>query len=335
MKKSMVLRNIRLLFSLSVAVLLTAACGDTPFNPADEGTEVPPGRLIAFSTGTDTRAAQLANLRGKDFGVKAFILNNLWASAGYNARPDGAWNDVRVGCDASGICTYTPRQFWTDNKYYSFFGFYPYTDDPAITVSDANNESTPYLEYRPSADDATLHRDVMVASMLDCTAISTGQVRMQFSHVLFCVNIAVNNYNDEAIRLENVNCSFTSDLYGNYKINLDKSAPVASGTMSGASYSMATTATVSNTSATGAANITDTDKFLMLIPQTGLKGKISFRLTQGGQTVEKTIPFEDNETDFRAGYRYTFTLYFVGDAIHFRVVPSNEWTDNDSDIEFD
>ena len=145
---------------------------------------------------------------------------------------------------------------------------------PGVTVSDANHESTPYIEYRLSANDPTQHQDVMVASTFDCTALNTGQVRMQFSHILFCINIAVNNYRDEAIRLDNVICRFTSPLYSTYRIKMDKSEPDTGGTITNASYLMASSVNVSNTSATGAINITDADRFLMLIPQRGLQGTI-------------------------------------------------------------
>lgn len=330
-----VIRYIKILLGLLTTGMLATACSDSsPLLGGEEEEEIIPGRLIAFSTGSITRATQIGHLRGDAFGVKAFILQNPWVSAGYNAKPDANWNDVRISCDASGICTYSPRQLWEDNRYYSFFGYYPY-NDPAVTVSDANNESTPYIEYTLSPDDPTLHRDVMVASMLDRTSTNTGQVRLQFSHVLFCINMAVNNYNDEAIQLDNVTCRFESPLYDKYKIYMDKSAPEVGTTITNASYLMTSTCTVQNTSATGPRNITDPNRFLMLIPQTGLKGKITFSVIRNGQTTNREIEFDDPDTVFRAGYRYTFTLYFVGAAIHFRIIQSNEWTDNDSQIEFD
>lgn len=334
MNKSLVHPYIKTLFGLLAAGLLATACA--PSSPLADGGEedIIPGRPITFSTGsTDTRATQIGSLRGDAFGVKAFILTNPWASGGYNAKPDANWNNIRVDCDASGICTYTPRQLWQDNVYYTFFGYYPYSD-PALTVSDANHESAPYLVYTPSPTDPTLHRDVMVAFLPDRTSTNTGQVRLQFSHVLFCVNVAVNNYNDEAIRLDNVVCQFQSSLYSSYRINMDKSAPAPNGSMTG-SYPMAATATVQNTSSTGARNITDPDRFLMLIPQTGLQGKLTFTITRNDQSAYREVEFDDPDFVFRAGYRYTFTLYFVGAAIHFRIIQNNEWTDNDSQIEFD
>lgn len=319
----------------TVAIGAMACSGDNTFSgrPDDE-IEIIPGRSIAFSTVTPTRAVPIAKLRGEQFGVKAFVLDNPWASGGYNARPDADWNDVLVDCSPSGVCTYAPVQSWQDHKYYSFFGYYP-SDAPGVTVSDAGHESTPYIEYRPSRNDPTQHRDVMVASTLDCTALNTGQVRMQFSHLLFCINLAVNNYDDEAIRLDDVTCRFTSALYSSYKVNMDKSNPVADGTMTDATYLMTAGIHVPNTSTTGALNITDPNRFLMLIPQKGLQGQISFTVTRGGQSTTKVVEFNDLETEYRAGYRYTFTLIFAGDAIHLNIIRSNEWSDKDSEIEFD
>ena len=336
MKESIILKYIWLLSGNFMIAILLAACNGSniiPDNP-DEEIEIIPERSITFSLGTATRALPVTQLRGESFGMKAYILDNLWAAAGYNAKPNTDWNNVRIDCSDSGVCTYAPIQSWLDNKYYTFFGYYPY-NTLGVTVSDANHESTPYIEYRLSANDPTQHQDVMVASTFDCTALNTGQVRMQFSHILFCINIAVNNYRDEAIRLDNVICRFTSPLYSTYRIKMDKSEPDTGGTITNASYLMASSVNVPNTSATGAINITDADRFLMLIPQRGLQGTISFDVTQGGQTTTKVVEFNDPDTEYRAGYRYTFTLYFVGDAIHLRIIRNNEWNDNNSEIEFD
>lgn len=333
MNTSVTLKYIRLFSGLLIAFLFTTACGHA-ISGIENDEEIIPGRTIVFGTESNTRATQINQMRGEAFGVKAFILDNLWTSAGYNATPANDWNDVEVSCNATGSCSYSPTKLWTDYKYYSFFGYYPH-NDPSITVSDGNHESTPYIEYRPSPTEPALHRDVMVASLFDCSSTNTGQVRLRFSHVLFCINLAVNNYNDEAIRLDNVTCHFTSDLYSSYKIYMDKSNPTPSGIISNATYPMVNTCTVTNTSTTGAVNITDPNKYLMLIPQTGLKGKVSFNLTQDGQTNYKEVEFDDSETNFRAGYRYTCTLYFLGAAINFRIIQSNEWTDNDNHIEFD
>lgn len=337
MKESIILTYKRLLTGILPMVMLLAACsGNNAFsdNPDDE-IELIPGRSITFSTGTATRAIPLSQLRGESFGVKGYMLDNQWASAGYNAKPDADWNNVRIDCSHSGVCTYAPIHSWADNKYYTFFGYYPY-NAPGVTVSDANLESTPYITYRPSHNDPTQHQDVMVASTFDCTALNTGQVRMQFSHILFCINLAVNNYGDEAVTLENVECRFTSPLHSSYTVKMDKSEPEKSEeTFTGANYEMTSYVDVPNTSATGAVNITDADRFLMLIPQKGLQGTISFNVTQKGQTTSKTVEFNDPDTEYRAGYRYTFTLYFIGDSIHLRIIQNNEWNDNDSDIEFD
>lgn len=336
MKKSILSKYIQLLYGCFLILVLSAACSGSDALSGDEGEEIEiiPGRTIAFSTGTVTRAVPISQLRGESFGVKAYVLDNQWASAGYNAKPDADWNNVQIDCSPSGVCSYQPIQSWIDNKYYTFFGYYPY-NALGVTVSDANHESTPYIEYRPSATDPTQHQDVMVASTFDCTALNTGQVRMQFSHVLFCINLAVNNYDDEAVRLENVVLQFTSPLYNTYQVKMDKSEPTATGVMTNTHYPMVNRVDVPNTSATGAMNITDANRFLMLIPQRGLSGTISFAVTKGGQTTTKEVAFNDPDTEYRAGYRYTFTLYFVGDAIHLRIIQSNEWTDNDSEIEFD
>ena len=127
MKESIILKYIWLLSGNFMIAILLAACNGSniiPDNP-DEEIEIIPERSITFCLGTATRALPVTQLRGESFGVKAYILDNLWAAAGYNAKPDTDWNNVRIDCSDSGVCTYAPIQSWLDNKYYTFFGYYP------------------------------------------------------------------------------------------------------------------------------------------------------------------------------------------------------------------
>ena len=100
MKESIILKYIWLLSGNFMIAILLAACNGSniiPDNP-DEEIEIIPERSITFSLGTATRALPVTQLRGESFGVKAYILDNLWAAAGYNAKPDTDWNNVRIDC---------------------------------------------------------------------------------------------------------------------------------------------------------------------------------------------------------------------------------------------
>ena len=117
MKESIILKYIWLLSGNFMIAILLAACNGSniiPDNP-DEEIEIIPERSITFSLGTATRALPVTQLRGESFGVKAYILDNLWAAAGYNAKPDTDWNNVRIDGSDSGVCTYAPIQSWLDN----------------------------------------------------------------------------------------------------------------------------------------------------------------------------------------------------------------------------
>ena len=80
MKESIILKYIWLLSGNFMIAILLAACNGSniiPDNP-DEEIEIIPERSITFCLGTATRALPVTQLRGESFGVKAYILDNLW-----------------------------------------------------------------------------------------------------------------------------------------------------------------------------------------------------------------------------------------------------------------
>ena len=87
MKESIILKYIWLLSGNFMIAILLAACNGSniiPDNP-DEEIEIIPERSITFCLGTATRALPVTQLRGESFGVKAYILDNLWACLLYTS----------------------------------------------------------------------------------------------------------------------------------------------------------------------------------------------------------------------------------------------------------
>lgn len=291
-----------------------------------------PGRPVRFATGIDTRGQLISQLNGCNFGVIGYILDNDWQSANFSARPDAFWYRKAVACSSEGSCSYTTTQQWLDDKYYSFFAYYPY-NDPAVTLSGATVESTPYLTYTLPTGDASNLCDLMAASAKDCTSVNTGQVVFWFSHLLFCIDLAAQNLNDYAVTLSNIVFRF-DNLYSTYRINLDKSSPTPGGSLTNTAFTIANNITVQPTINTGSVNITPDGRSLMLIPQTGLSGTLSFNFTSNGTTTTHNIDFAHPAQQYKAGYRYTFNLLFIGESITVQVA-INEWTDKQNNIEFD
>jgi hypothetical protein len=85
---------------------------------------------------------------------------------------------------------------------------------------------------------------------------------------------------------------------------------------------------------TGGDPINDTDKFLMLIPQTIPKGSltvtISYTITEGGGTVTYTtttaVPTKDEGLQLNVGKSYTFNFVFGINSIIFQGVNIGGWT---------
>lgn len=174
---------------------------------------------MQFSTEVSTRAQLATNMRGKDFGVIGFQYSSTtdWGTAKSTATPMTDFFNQKVSCGSQGTCTYDvdgtkdgdQYKQWEKNKY-AFFAYYPYDDDPdddsdGITLSSSTAANTPSLTYTyPWAgrskvpvyvhDNDYGMYDLMTAEDLDCDG--SRNVKLDFKHRLFAIEILANNYNE-------------------------------------------------------------------------------------------------------------------------------------------
>ena len=169
---------------------------------------------MQFSTEVSTRAQLATNMRGKDFGVIGFQYSSTtnWNTAQSTAMPMTDCYKQMVSCDQNGFCTYDvdgvkdDNQYkqWEENSKYTFFAYHPYNSS-AITLSSETKANTPYLTYTypwaasnrvsiydPNNDHGMY--DLMTAEDVDCDG--SRNVKLDFKHRLFAVEILANNYNE-------------------------------------------------------------------------------------------------------------------------------------------
>lgn len=168
---------------------------------------------MQFSTEVSTRAQLATNMRGKDFGVIGFQYSSTtdWGTAKSTATPMSDFFNQKVSCGSQGTCTYDVNgtkdgdqyKQWEKNKY-AFFAYYPYGRE-GIELSNSSLSNTPYLTYtypwadrtRVSVYDSTNDYgmyDLMTAEDIDCDG--SRNVKFDFKHRLFAIEILANNYNE-------------------------------------------------------------------------------------------------------------------------------------------
>lgn len=169
---------------------------------------------MQFSTEVSTRAQLATKMREKEFGIIGFQYSSTtnWGTAQSTAMPMTDFYKQMVSCDVNGRCTYDldgSREYeqykqWEKGSKYTFFAYHPYNSS-AITLSSGTKANTPYLTYTypwtasnrvsiwdPNNDYGMY--DLMTAEDVDCDG--SRNVKLDFKHRLFAVEILANNYNE-------------------------------------------------------------------------------------------------------------------------------------------
>ncbi|MFR6709484.1 MAG: hypothetical protein ACLUSK_14465 [Bacteroides stercoris] len=159
MKESIILKYIWLLSGNFMIAILLAACNGSNItlsdNPDEEIVENIPETFhhFQFGDGYGVLVSVVTQLRGESFGVKAYdTAITVWAAAGYNAKPDTDWNNVRIDCSDSGVCTYAPA--YPGAAGYTILHIFSVIIriiTPRVTVSDANHEGIDTSLHRVSS----------------------------------------------------------------------------------------------------------------------------------------------------------------------------------------
>jgi hypothetical protein len=171
---------------------------------------------MQFSTEVSSRAQLATNMRGKTFGVIGYQYEKTtdWGTKKPLAVPMTDFYDQSVNCNAqNGVCTYdvddddtNGDQFkqW-EESHYSFFAYYPY-NAKGVTLSVPTATNTPTLTFKypwisksgriPVYYDENNNDmyDLMTAEDIDCDG--SKNVKLDFQHRLFALEILANNYNE-------------------------------------------------------------------------------------------------------------------------------------------
>lgn len=358
------------LFSLSL--LAFAGCDhDIIIEEQEDVVIIPTHGYIHFATQDPTRGVLVSDMK-RNFGVMGYNwnynnVNDVWNTVKVMARPN-VFHAQKVTYDeGSNLHTYDARTTslghssalvpWEVGCKYTFFGYYPHESESngSITVCNNTTEGTPYLTYTLPNDPASM-QDVMTANLYNTDYKSAREVQLNFRHRLAAMDLQMINMNaqyggkDVYVKLTNLRVNMTSMQYRQAKIWMDESMAMERTVNSTAvGYTMSPSITIAPSGVTsGSLNVITSGTSLILIPQeTSLNGTIEFNLSYvdsngnnmtiadadiktGAHTYDFEIP-----TGLVAGRKHLVQLTFTRDAVTVQIVPPNEWTDNNVEIEFD
>ena len=187
-------------------------------------------RYIFFSQGVDTKVSLIEkkeDLSGHTFGVVGFKYPGTtdWATVisqtpapTPNVFYDGSSlvNTETLTCSADGSASYAPLQGWLSSTKYTFFAYYPYTNQ---NVSLVNLDGTPYTGGVPAIK-YTMNTNALSSSMVDVMTapaqtdkywnsasdnnVNNSDVRFQFTHRLSSLGLNVKNSTVGNITITNV-----------------------------------------------------------------------------------------------------------------------------------
>ena len=231
--------------SFYISVLMTVA---VLFSSCDRGAELNCAwddnwgifnGYMQFSTVVSTRADKAVDMKGRNFGVLGYQYSGTsnWDTAKALATPS-VFYDQKVECDSTGVCTYdingivedgNQLKQWEDNSRYAFFAYHPHRGS-SISLSGSTTVGVPYLTYeygwRETANggnkvDVYSSNDIfdlMTAEDIDCDG--SKNVKFNFKHRLFGLEVLANNYNENVYVYE-----YETDADGNQVLD-DKGNPI-------------------------------------------------------------------------------------------------------------
>lgn len=254
---------------------------------------------------------------------------------------------------------------WNLLRYYSFFAYYPYGND-AVVGSEMKND-VPTVTYtlplsgNPVNPDNMV--DLMTAHAIDRDPVksavvgfneeySDGAPVCEFQHRLFCLEVMSQNFNDNTDeRIRNPKLVIDNLKYSQITVPLQKGdskysvtpleRPADSGSLtfdiSGANGGAGGTTDTeilvyaqNSAEYTGPVTLSGT-RYVMLIPQERLLGKITFQLYDNDSesaTYQQWVDFEqtfESKITFEEGTKYILSVNFTGDAIVIVLSEAGSW----------
>lgn len=341
----------RIIYIIILLLPLVNGCTKTDSSPTLEKFD----RYIFFSQGVETKASLIenkANLDGQTFGVVGFKYPGTtdWATVisqtpapTPNVFYDGSSlvNTETLTCSADGSASYAPLQGWLSSTKYTFFAYYPYTNQ---NVSLVNLDGTPYTGGVPAIK-YTMNTNAFSSSMVDvmtATAqtdkywnsasdnnVNNSDVRFQFTHRLSSLGLNVKNSTVGNITITNVIMVIDGIKYTSAVIPLNDAAEQYTGPQSSLlqGFALALTDEERSVVATGK-EVADK---LIFIPQTD---NISITLTINYQRqYGESNPTDDSfttttplTTSLLKGIKNIIYVNFM-DSNTYVMIRSNDWDD--------
>lgn len=305
------------------------------------------GGIISFSTSVNTKAPIITEMNGRHFGVYGYAFSNLtnWNTYKTSATPNLFYR-LDVYCDgANGACSYSVdtdtdingKEQWELNKRYAFFAYYPYSVN-YVVPSDNTHIDNPYIDYSlPFASgarniDPDVLQDIMTSKVIDYSPVQGTEVRFEFDHRLFCIELYGHNFNAEDIKISDLTMTVSGIHYNKAKIYMDSSVPTVptSGVLNNVQFAIQPNEQTLK-SGVDATSISG-DKNIVLIPQNssasgavGLTVQIDFK--KDGVSVDPRR--ETFYVDFIPGRKYRLTLNFIGEDVVMVVGDPAPWDSKD------
>ncbi len=345
-------------------LLLFVACSDNAPEQT-EGKDIIKFSAPAVVETTESRATpvQSALPEGSTFAVNGYCIplssgytsvsdeqyNPSGGALGWSEKSALAYPDVMNGAilktDNSG-CSYAPDsstgEWYTPNNpkvrkeaapadfKYSFIAFAPVSGK----FSMESGVGAPKLSYTV---EYPCEEDAMYAFTADHKR-ETGNVKLQFHHILSGLSVKLNNFNGEDIIVNNL--TLNGNFYTSAVIDFSASEPVMSTGDAVAHASMPFSTqpvTVAKESALTVPNV------LFVLPNSGaadsnylgLEKTITGSFTYKGETFEIRIPKEGDNFNFsripKPGVNYTLNINFTGSEVKLMLSTGEEYWESDSD----
>ena len=337
--------------------------------PDDEQIIVPTKPYIYLDAGVSTRAALVGGtVLRENFGVYGFTydFNNKWSTYRVTAKPNVFDKVPQQVLHKNGNYTYSPIKEWQGGKY-TFFAYYPY----GVSISDADNEGTPYVTYAPDFNSTSSHQDIMTAMFEDTSLSSSPYVYFDFYHRLSAVDVVAMNFYEHSyddpnnantvitekvtIDIVDLALEFENVQYQEAKIYLDRRIPSECTPADSGNpfYQIISEENGSgiyinyNEDATLRPITAQLYSSMIFIPQeitdlevtTTVKFKKrrpngEFITENGSDVFTQTIetPFKQ---PLKEGSRYYLQMTFTSSAVSISLITSDEWDDISVDYEFE
>ena len=321
-------------YLLLFLVILVSSC-NTDSSVSDE-IQFPSdtGNYIMFSSDVETRATLINSMTGKNFHVIGFQYDNTtdWETAKANISPN-LFKNTLVTYDG-GIWEYEgDRKQWDFHSKYSFFAYYPQVGNE-IAISNMDAAGMPTITYElpltPVAPattvDPSIFQDLMTASAIDKEASGSSIVKFVFQHRLFCIDVAIQNYDNTEYTISDVSLTLDNIKYNKITVPMQKNdnqTPVVKNERAGAVTFAFDDTTIG---AKGSAVLTGDDNNILLIPQDcteedeALTGSLNLKIN--GETTG--VGFSSN-IDFIEGYKYTLKVSIIGGELSSAIGDARTW----------